>query len=64
MKDRQDWWTFFDHYTEMHNIDRLEIGLDLHDTQAQEEYNRLSPLSCPNTDVSILCFSIDDGFPN
>ena len=59
-KGEQDWWTVYDHYTEMRNIDGLEIVLDLHDTQAQEEYSRLRPLSYPNTDVFILCVSIDD----
>lgn len=42
------------------------IELALWDTAGQEEYEILRPLSYPNTDVVLLCFSIDnrDSFEN
>ncbi|KAL7713030.1 Ras-like GTP-binding protein RHO [Entamoeba marina] len=35
-----------------------KINLGLWDTAGQEEYDRLRPLSYPNTDVFIICYSI------
>jgi GTPase SAR1 family protein len=34
------------------------IRLDLWDTAGQEDYDRLRPLSYPQTDVFLVCFSI------
>ena len=40
-------------------IDDKEIEMALWDTAGQESYDRLRPLSYPNTDVILICFSID-----
>ncbi|MES1911974.1 MAG: Rho GTPase protein rac1, variant 3 [Cercozoa sp. M6MM] len=34
------------------------ISLNLWDTAGQEDYDRLRPLSYPNTDVMLVCFSV------
>ena len=40
--------------------------LGLFDTAGQEDYDRLRPLSYPQTDVFLVCFSVDnrDSFDN
>ena len=47
-------------------IDKQNVQLALWDTAGQEDYDRLRPLSYPDTDVLLLCFAIDnpDSFQN
>ncbi|XP_076441940.1 ras-related C3 botulinum toxin substrate 1-like [Babylonia areolata] len=39
-------------------VDGLEYKLSLWDTAGQEDYDRIRPLSYPNTDVFLICFSV------
>ena len=40
-------------------INGNKVELALWDTAGQEDYDRLRPLSYPDTDVILMCFSID-----
>uniref|UniRef100_A0A3B1IVE8 Ras homolog family member G n=1 Tax=Astyanax mexicanus TaxID=7994 RepID=A0A3B1IVE8_ASTMX len=50
--------TVFDNYSSEITVDSRPITLNLWDTSGYEEFNRLRPLSYPQTDVFIICFSI------
>ena len=39
-------------------VDGKPISLGLWDTAGQEDYDRLRPLSYPQTDVFLICFTI------
>ena len=51
--------TVFENYVADVEIDGKHIELTLWDTAGQEEYDRLRPLSYPDTQVILICFSID-----
>ena len=50
--------TIFDNYNANLYLDNQYFTLNLWDTAGQEEYDRLRPLSYPQTDVFLLCYSI------
>ena len=41
-------------------VDERQVNLGLWDTAAREDYDRLRPLSYPQTDVFLVCFSVVD----
>lgn len=50
--------TVFDNYSANVNHRGIRISLGIFDTAGQEDYDRLRPLSYPQTDVFFLCFSV------
>jgi len=63
----RDWFgqkyvpTVFENYltNTIHEPTGKIVELALWDTAGQEEYDRLRPLSYPETDVILVCFAID-----
>lgn len=53
--------TVFENYVTEVIVDKKTIvDLALWDTAGQEDYDRLRPLSYPDTDVVVICYAIDD----
>lgn len=51
--------TVFENYVADIEVNGKQVELSLWDTAGQEDYDRLRPLSYPDTDVVVVCFSID-----
>lgn len=49
----------FENYVTMVQYDSKLIEIALWDTAGQEEYDRLRPLSYPESDVILIVFSVD-----
>ncbi|RNA13311.1 Ras-like GTP-binding [Brachionus plicatilis] len=52
--------TVFETYVTDIEVDGIKIELVLWDTAGQEEYERLRPLSYPDSNVVLVCYSIDN----
>jgi len=51
--------TIFDHYSTNLIVSGQPVSLNLWDTAGQADYDRLRPLSYPETDVFLVCFAIN-----
>ena len=51
--------TVFENYVADIEVDDQKVELVLWDTAGQEDYDRLRPLSYPDTNVVLICFSVD-----
>lgn len=51
--------TVFENYIADINIDGQCVELELWDTAGQEDYDRLRPLSYPDSNIILICYSID-----
>lgn len=51
--------TVFENYVTLVSFDGKTVELALWDTAGQEEYDRLRPLSYPESNVILIVFSVD-----
>lgn len=51
--------TVFENYVPIVRFEGKTVELALWDTAGQEEYDRLRPLSYPESDVILICFAVD-----
>ncbi|KAK4472666.1 hypothetical protein MN116_003897 [Schistosoma mekongi] len=51
--------TIFESFVSEMVVENKRIELNLWDTAGQEDYDRLRPLSYPDTNIIVLCFSVD-----
>ncbi|XP_066156438.1 ras-like GTP-binding protein RhoL [Euwallacea fornicatus] len=51
--------TVFEHYGQNLKVDGTDYDITLWDTAGQEDYERLRPLSYPNTNCFLACFCVD-----
>ena len=49
---------YFDTYSKNFLVEDNPVSLHIHDTAGQEDNDRFRPLSCPGTDVFLICFSV------
>ena len=49
--------TIFDNYTANIQVENSNVNLQLWDTAGQEDYQAIRPMSYPDTDVFLVCFS-------
>mmetsp|Transcript_3358 Transcript_3358/g.7022 ORF Transcript_3358/g.7022 Transcript_3358/m.7022 type:complete len:252 (-) Transcript_3358:34-789(-) len=54
----EETWGFFDIHTQPELVDGNPAYISLYDTAGNQDYDRLRPLSYPQTDVFLVCFSI------
>lgn len=52
--------TVFENYVTEVVADKKIVDLALWDTAGQEDYDRLRPLSYPDTDVIVICYAVND----